>query len=42
MSSGGYPSSSSEHKKYTEEDQKLIEWIRQYRSQPVTHGESSF
>ncbi len=40
MSSGGYPSSSSsERKQYTEEDQKLLEWIRQYRSQPITNGE---
>ena len=41
MSSGRYPSS-SERKQYTEEEEKLLTWIRQCRSQPITYGESFF
>jgi hypothetical protein len=41
MSSGGYLSS-SERKQYTEEEQKVLTWIRQCRSQPITYGESFF
>ena len=38
MSSEGYPSS-SERKQYNEEDEKLLNFIRQYRSQSMPQGQ---
>ena len=39
MSSGGYPSSSLEHKHYNDEDEKLLNTSRQSRSQPIPQGQ---